>query len=374
MAPTDTRPDDVADPALDLDLDLDLGLAPGPGLADPSSDPAAEFTRRTDPHRRELLAYCYRMLGSAHDAEDLVQDTFLRVWRAYDRYDPQRASMRTWLYRIATNVCLTALESRTRRPLPSGLGAPDDDPLTPLEFAPEVPWIQPIPDAWLADPGQVVAARGSLRLAWVAAVQYLPARQRAVLILRDVLEWSAAETAALLETTPAAVNSALQRARARLAGSGLAETRIAEEPADRRVVDRYAAAFEKADIEALTALLAHDAILEMPPVSTWFIGRERYAGFMAWVYDANGTDWQVLRTAANGQPAIAAYVRRTSPAPDLGLSPGLSPDAVSEAATYKLHTLQVFDLIAGRITRNTVFQSPEVLASFGLPETLPPAS
>ncbi|MFF0472745.1 sigma-70 family RNA polymerase sigma factor [Streptomyces sp. NPDC004284] len=318
-------------------------------------DPAAEFARRTDPHRRELLAYCYRMLGSAHDAEDLVQDTLLRAWRAFDRYDARRASVRTWLYRIATNVCLTALDSRTRRPLPSGLGAPDEDPLTPLEYAPEVPWLQPIPDAWLADPGQVLAARDTLRLAWVAAVQHLPARQRAVLILRDVLDHSAAETAALLDTTPAAVNSALQRARARLADAGVAETRVTEEAADRQVVDRYTAAFEKADIGALTALLAHDAILEMPPVRTWFTGRDRYAGFMTWVFAANGTDWRVLPTAANGSPAMAAYVRHTA------------------TESYRPHTLQVFDVADGRITRNTVFQDPAVLTAFDLPKTLPPA-
>ncbi|WP_086827826.1 sigma-70 family RNA polymerase sigma factor [Streptomyces sp. NRRL B-24572] len=315
---------------------------------------AAEFARSTDPHRRELLAYCYRMLGSAHEAEDLVQDTLLRAWRAFDRYDARRASVRTWLYRIATNACLTALDTRTRRPLPSGLGTPDEDPLTPLEFAPEVPWLQPIPDAWLADPGQVVAARGTLRLAWVAAVQFLTARQRAVLILRDVLDCSAAETAELLDTTPAAVNSALQRARTRLAEAGVSETGVAEEAADRLVVDRYAAAFEKADIGALTALLAHDAILEMPPVSTWFTGRDRYAGFMHWVYEANGTDWRVLPTAANGQPAMAAYVRLAGTA-------------------HRLHTLQVFDVADGRITRNTVFQDPAVLTAFALPETLPPA-
>ncbi|WP_052499296.1 sigma-70 family RNA polymerase sigma factor [Streptomyces vietnamensis] len=324
---------------------------------DPAADQAAEFARCTAPHRRELLAHCYRMLGSLHDAEDLVQDTLLRAWRAFDRYDARRASVRTWLYRIATNACLTALDTRTRRPLPSGLGAPDEDPLTPLEYAPEVPWLQPVPDAWLADPGQVVAARDTLRLAWVAAVQYLPARQRAVLILRDVLDCSAAETAALLDTTPAAVNSALQRARARLADAGIAETRVTEEAADRLVVDRYAAAFEKADIEGLTALLAHDAILEMPPVRTWFTGRDRYAGFMAWVFAANGTDWRVLPTAANGGPALAAYVRR----------------ADRDEDAYRLHTLQVFDVADGRITRNTVFQDPTVLTAFALPETLPPA-
>ncbi len=150
-----------------------------------------DFAVRTDPFRRELLAHCYRMLGSVHDAEDLLQETLLRAWRAYDRYDPARSSLRTWLYRIATNACLTALDQRTRRPLPSGLGAPSNDPEQPLVRGEEVPWLQPIPDALLGDPAQVIAARGSLRLAFVAAMQLLPPRQRAVLILREVLQWPA---------------------------------------------------------------------------------------------------------------------------------------------------------------------------------------
>ena len=183
-----------------------------------------DFTVRTDPYRRELLAHCYRMLGSVHDAEDLLQETLLRAWRAYDRYDPGRAALRTWLYRIATNACLTALEQRSRRPLPSGLGAPpSDDPEQPLIRGEEVPWLQPIPDTMLGDPADVLLSRGSLRLAFVAAMQFLPARQRAVLILREVLGQPAAEVAATLEMTTAAVNSALQRARARLGEAGLSE-------------------------------------------------------------------------------------------------------------------------------------------------------
>jgi RNA polymerase sigma-70 factor (ECF subfamily) len=179
-----------------------------------------DFTSATGRFRDELLAHCYRMLGSAEEAEDLVQETYLRAWRSYAGFEG-RASVRTWLYRIATNVCLTALERRGRRPLPSGLGAPSGDPETPVVAGPEVPWLQPLPDALLAgrreDPAAVVASRAGVRLAFVAALQHLSARQRAVLILRDVLEWPAAQVADLLGTTTTAVNSGLRRARAQLA-------------------------------------------------------------------------------------------------------------------------------------------------------------
>ncbi|MFB4299728.1 RNA polymerase subunit sigma-70 [Actinomadura sp. NTSP31] len=193
-----------------------------------------DFEARVGPHRRELLVHCYRMLGSVHEAEDLVQETMLRAWRARERYDAGLASVRTWLYRIATNACLTALEGRARRPLPSGLGAPSDDPGAPLAPALDVPWLQPFPDALLGDPAALAVRRGTLRLALIAAMQVLPPKQRAVLILRDVLEFPAAEVAALLETTPAAVNSALQRARAGLEGASPAEDDVAE-PGDEAV-------------------------------------------------------------------------------------------------------------------------------------------
>jgi RNA polymerase sigma-70 factor (ECF subfamily) len=239
-----------------------------------------DFERRADPYRRELLAHCYRMLGSVNEAEDLVQETMLRAWRSYDRYDDQQASLRTWLYRIATNACLTALAGVSRRPLPSGLGAPGDDPEQPLVPAFDIPWIQPMPDAMLGagpgDPAATVGVRGSLRLAFVAAIQYLPARQRAILILRDVLEFSAVEVANILATTPAAVNSGLQRARARLDDVSVAEDRI-EEPSDpttRALIDQYVVAFETANIPALTRLLTEQVVLEMPPVPLWFLGRE----------------------------------------------------------------------------------------------------
>lgn len=291
-------------------------------------------------HRGELTAYCYRMAGSFHEAEDLVQETLLRAWKARDRYDPARASVRTWLYRIATNVCLTALEGRARRPLPSGLGAASDDPGAPLLPAMDIPWLQPFPDARCdAD------TRAGLRLAWVAATQILPARQRAVVVLRSVLEFSAAEVATQLETTVPAVNSALQRARAALADAG-AMDEIAE-PDDEEtqaVIDRYAQAFEAADVEALVRLLTDDAILEMPPVPLWFRGSDDYGRFMHRVFEMRGVGWTVRGLTANGQPALAAY----------------TPDG-------QLHTLQVFTVAGGRISHNAVFADPRVFQAFDLP-------
>jgi RNA polymerase sigma-70 factor, ECF subfamily len=305
-----------------------------------------DFTVRTDPFRRELLAHCYRMLGSVHDAEDLVQETLLRAWRAFDRYDPARATLRTWLHRIATNACLTALEQRSRRPLPSGLGAPDD-PDRPLVRDGHIAWLEPMPDVLLGDPADVLAARGTLRLAFVAALQYLPARQRAVLILREVLQWPADDVAAALDMTTGAVNSALQRARARLGSAGISEHAI-QEPADsgaRALVERYVTAFQNADLIALEQLLTEDATLEMPPFLTWYHGRASYLRFVARAFTLRGTDWKLLPTAANGQPAAAAYAR----APD---------------GDYALHSLQVFTTTPAGITRTTVFQTPETLHRF----------
>jgi RNA polymerase sigma-70 factor, ECF subfamily len=312
-----------------------------------------DFTVQTDPFRRELLAHCYRMLGSSHDAEDLLQETLLRAWRAYDQYDPSRAALRTWLYRIATNACLTALEQRSRRPLPSGLGPPGDDPDQPLIRGEEVPWLQPIPDAMLGDPADVLLSQGSLRLAFVAALQFLPARQRAVLILREVLDWPAADVAAALDMTTAAVNSALQRARARLGEAGLAEDQI-DQPADpgqRAQVERYAVAFEHADLAALEKLLTDDAVLEMPPFLTWYAGREPYIRFIARVFTRRGTDWRMVPAHANRQPALAAYTR-------------------AQDGGYALNTLQVFTVTASGISRNTAFQDQDLFASFGLPNKI----
>jgi RNA polymerase sigma-70 factor (ECF subfamily) len=226
-------------------------------------------------HRGELVAYCYRMLGSVHEAEDLVQETLLRAWKARERYDETKASVRTWLYRIATNVCLTALEGKARRPLPSGLGAASTDPDTPLVPAFDMPWLQPFPDARL-DPAARAVRRGSMRLALIAAMQVLPPRQRASWVLREVLEFSAAETAELLGTSVASVNSAVQRARAGLAGASFIEDEIAppDDPAVRAAVEAYVRAFEAADVDTLVELLTEDAILEMPPVPLWYLGRD----------------------------------------------------------------------------------------------------
>jgi RNA polymerase sigma-70 factor, ECF subfamily len=316
-----------------------------------------DFERRTDPFRRELLVHCYRMLGSVHDAEDLLQETMLRAWRARERFDAGRASLRTWLYRIATNACLSALESRSRRPLPSGMVSPTDDPEAPMIPRQEVPWLQPFPDAMLGaereDPATALATRGSLRLAFVAAMQYLPPRQRAVLILRDVLDWSAAEVAGALDTTPAAVNSALQRARARLEEVGVDEDQI-DEPSDpdrRALIDRYVTAFENADVVALERLLTDDAVLEMPPVLNWFVGREAYGRFIAHLFAMRGSDWRMVPTAANGQPAVAAYLRGRNGA-------------------YHVHTLQVFTVTESGISHNVVFQDSSLFATFRLPPRL----
>jgi RNA polymerase sigma-70 factor (ECF subfamily) len=315
-----------------------------------------DFERRTVPFRYELLAHCYQMLGSVHDAEDLVQETLLRAWRAYDRFDDQRASMRTWLYRIATNVCLTALESRGRRPLPSGLGGPTDDPTAPMMRGQEVAWVEPIPDGLLgtnnADPAAVILARGQLRLALIAAMQLLPARQRAILIMREVLEWSAAEVAAALDTTPAAVNSGLQRARARLSELAIGADQV-DEPAaadQRALVDRYVTAFVDADLSTLAGLLTEDVVLEMPPLRTWFRGRANYIQFMAGALDRWGTDWRMLPVAANGQSAAAAYVRT-----EVG---------------YQIHSLQVFSVTESGIARHIVYVDPAVFTAFDVPSRL----
>src|SRR6266487_3989949 len=252
-----------------------------------------DFTSLAGQFRGELLAHCYRMLGSAEEAEDLVQETYLRAWRSFDGFEG-RSSMRTWLYRIATNACLTAIERRGRRPLPSGLGGPAGDPAAPLAAAAEVPWLQPLPDALLA-----------------AALQYLSARQRAVLILRDVLEWPAAQVAVLLGTTTTTVNSMLRRARAQLARALPAEDEVTE-PAERgrrALLDRFAAAFENADAGALAELLREDVALEMPPVPAWFAGRAAVTRFFeAHVLAAPGL-FRMVPTTANGQPAFAAYRR-----------------------------------------------------------------
>ncbi|WP_425835586.1 sigma-70 family RNA polymerase sigma factor [Streptomyces fractus] len=316
-----------------------------------------EFVRVAEPLRRELLAHCYRMLGSVDEAEDLVQETYLRAWRAYDGFEG-RASVRTWLYRIATRTCLTAIETRGRRPLPSGIGAPSDAPEEPVgRPASDVPWLQPLPDA-LVDPAALAVARGSLRLALVAALQELPARQRAVLILREVLAWRATEIAAALGTSTAAVKSALQRARARLDEVAPAEDLLTE-PArgdERALVERYMAAFDRGDADALAQLLYDGIELEMPPYAVWFSGKKDVLAFLGpRVLDLFGARRiRMVPTRANGQPAVGAY------------EPG--PDGV-----YRAHAVHV--LTAGpdkeRLARITAFLDPGLVERCGLPPVLP---
>jgi RNA polymerase sigma-70 factor (ECF subfamily) len=307
------------------------------------------FDRLLEPFRSELLAYCYRMLGSSHDAEDVVQETYLRAWRARERYDETRSSLRTWLYRIASNACLTALDVRGRRPLPSGLVAASD-PLGPLVPGENVAWLQPLPDSWLdrGDPAKTVIDRSSVRLAFVAALQHLPARQRGALILRDVLSFSASEAAEILGSTVVSLNSSLQRARARVREVGVRQEGLSEPSgAEQRAwVDRYMKAFENADVEGLKRLLTEDVLMEMPPMLNWFVGPDNYGLFMEWVFEKAGTDWRLKAVAANGQPGFAAYRRA--------------------GGGYELHTLQIFTVTAEGISRNSVFQDSEVFASFGL--------
>jgi len=309
---------------------------------------------RTGLFRGDLVAYCYRMMGSAEEAEDLVQETYLRAWRSQAGFEG-RSSERTWLYRIATNVCLTALERRGRRPLPAGLGGPQDDPGAPLVSGPDIPWLRPLPDALLAaegaDPAAVAASRAGIRLAFVAALQYLSARQRAMLILRDVLEWPAAEVAELLGTTTTAVNSGLRRARAQLAQALPAEDELAE-PAERdrrAVLDRFAAAIEDADGRALAELLREDVALEMPPVLTWFTGRQAVAGFIAAHFLTEPGGLRLVPVTANGERAFAVY--------------GREPDQA-----YYAHAVLVPAVTATGIARIVAFQDPGLFRSFGLPQ------
>jgi RNA polymerase sigma-70 factor (ECF subfamily) len=331
----------------------------------------AEFARLTDPFRAELLAHCYRMLGSVHDAEDQVQETMLRAWRSFGQFEG-RASLRTWLYRIATNACLRAIETRRRRPLPSGLGQPGDNPQPgenpagPMAAArPEVPWLGPFPDALLhsdallsgglGDPASVAASRAGIRLAFIAALQYLPARQRAVLILRDVLGWRAAEVAELLGTTATATNSALQRARAQLQQAAPSQDELREpaEPGDLALLNRYASAFENADIAALTELLRDDAVLEMPPLPAWFTGPEHIGLFLRSHVLRQPGDFRMIPVAANGQPALAGYRR--------------GPDGL-----YHANAIEVLTISASRITHVAAFLDPTLFPAFALPLTLPP--
>jgi RNA polymerase sigma-70 factor (ECF subfamily) len=271
----------------------------------------ADFAQLAEPHRRELLAHCYRMLGSLDDAEDAVQEAFLRAWRGYGGF-AGRSSLRTWLYRIATNVCLDAAERH--RVLPSGLGGPALGAGVEPGVDPDVDWLQPIPDALVTpeseDPAALVAARESVRLALVTGLQVLPARQRAVLMLREVLGFHATEVAEMLGTSVAAVKSTLQRARATLASALPAQAPV-DEPSDaesRALLADYIAGFERADITLLERALRKDARLEMVGSRTWFAGVETCLAYMGRFLGRPG-DWRMAPTSANGQPAAVTHFK-----------------------------------------------------------------
>jgi RNA polymerase sigma-70 factor, ECF subfamily len=317
------------------------------------------FTAETERFRRELVAHCYRMVGSAHDAEDLVQETYLRAWRSYAGFEG-RSSVRSWLHTIATNVCLTAVRHRPVRVLPSGLTGPDDGPgRPPSPAAPgEVAWLEPLPDAWIAppadDPAAVVIARESLRLALIASLQHLPARQRAIVILRDVLAFSAAETAEVLDTTVAAVKSGLQRARARLADSG-STTDLLEpgDPRARALLDGYVAAFERSDARLLEEVLRADATLEATPFRDWQSGRTACIRMLdAHVLGTPG-DWRMIATTANGHPAAAVYHR-------------------DGGGTLLADGVVVLVATATGIAGVVKFHDPALVATFGFPDVLTP--
>ena len=321
---------------------------------------ADDFAQVAERYRTELRAYCYRMLGSIDECEDLVQDTYLRAWQYYDRFEG-RSSVRLWLYKIATNTYLNMLQARKRRPLPSGLRAPADSAAVTLAPAQsDIPWLQPAPDSLLYgatdDPAVVVSHRSSVRLAFVAALQHLSPLQRAVLVLRDVLGWQAREVAEMLGTSTAAVNSALQRARTQLAETRPAPEALDEptEPEVRDVLDRYMSAFEHADVDALAELLRTDVELEMPPIPTWFIGRDTVREFLTRVVLHTPDQWRLAYTRANGAPAFALYMRA----------------ADGSSGSFQAHGLDVLSLIGGRIARIVAFNDPTLVAKFGLPETI----
>lgn len=265
-------------------------------------------------YRRELLAHCYRMTGSLHDAEDLVQETYLRAWKAYDNFEG-KSSVRTWLYRIATNTSLTSLEGRKRRPLPTGLGAPASDPAGDIAERHEITWLEPLPDAPRddpSDPSVIAESRESVRLAFVAALQHLSPRQRAVLVLREVLQWKAAEVAEAIGSSTAAVNSLLQRARAQLdAVQPSADDNVAapEDPAARDLLAKYIDAFESYDMTKLVELFTADAIFEMPPFDGWYQGPAAIVELSRVHCPAEGPgDMRFVPVTANDQPAAALYM------------------------------------------------------------------
>lgn len=318
-----------------------------------------QFAADTERYRRELLAHCYRMVGSVHEAEDLVQESYIRAWRGYARFEG-RSSVRTWLYAIATNVCLDALADHRRRVLPAGLGGPYRGPDAPADpdAGVGVSWLQPLPDALITpaatDPESQVIDRESLRLALVASLQHLPPQQRAILMLREVLAFTAAETAEILGTTRAAVKTGLQRARTRLAGLDTTADDLIEpdDPRARTLLAGYIAAFEHSDPGLLEQVLRADATLQATPFLDWYAGRVACIHQLATYVLGSPGDWRMLPARANGQPAVVTYLR----------------DASGVLVPYGAAVLTV---TATGITSVVAFHDPAVVAAFGFPQSLP---
>jgi RNA polymerase sigma-70 factor (ECF subfamily) len=331
-----------------------------------------EFSELAEPYRSELQVHCYRILGSLHDAEDMVQETMLRAWKRLDTYEG-RASFRAWLYKIATNVCLDTLDKRRRRAkrlLPNDLYSPSDPqkPIEPPET--EILWLEPLPDEWLADSSAVnpetrYSMHESISLAFLTALQLLPARQRAVLILKDVMDWPASEIADLLDTTTSSVNSALHRARVTLTKNyrgRKAQVSTANEPDEqtRKTLEKYVHAWQSADVNGLVALLKKDATLSMPPSPSWYSGRENIGMFAANTVFANDSmmfpgvasgRWKLLPVHANGQPGVAVYQRM-------------------ENGEYQPFGVHVLNYEKGQISQIICFIDPSLPARFGLPKIL----
>lgn len=301
-------------------------------------------------HRRELAGYCYRMLASPHDAEDAVQETLLRAWRGLERFE-ERSGLRAWLYRIATNVCLDMLKGRRRRALPAELAPPGTGDLAMGEPTSAGRWVQPMPDALLAaeqsDPAAVALRRETVRLAFIAALQRLAPRQRAVLILRDVLSWRTREVAELLETSEDAVNGVLKRARAALADSDLAPVTPDSAEVERELLERYVDAFERYDVDALVALLHEEALVAMPPFELWLRGRAEIRRFLAAMEQEGGRD-RALVTRANGRPAVAVY-------------------RPSQAGAFEPYAIMVLEVAGASIVAIHAFLDPALFPLFGLP-------
>jgi RNA polymerase sigma-70 factor (ECF subfamily) len=337
-----------------IELETTVGVAEGA-----ATHPSGDIERQLEQHRGELTAYCYRMLGSTFEAEDAVQETLVRAWRSFDRFEG-RAALRSWLYRIATNVCLDMLSGKERRARPMDLG-PAQTADAPLgDTLPEATWILPVPDSRVipagSDPAELAVSRETIRLAFMAALQHLPPRQRAVLILRDVLRWKATEVAELLGTSVASVNSALQRARSTVEASDLraSDPSLPMDEEQRALLARYVDAFQRYDMESLTSLLHEDAMQSMPPYELWLRGREEILRF--WVGPGAGcAGSRLVPTVANGRPAFGQY------------RPG------GPGGSYEPWALQVVEISDGRIAEFSFFlDTPLLFPLFGLPARLEP--